>query len=180
MSVLPSNFFKKSKVYGLINYLSVVSKYMRIVFNVVFNLLFVLFSGVASAENIKPFTSDGCSSFPDGTFEHKELWLSCCTVHDYAYWQGGTYNERLIADKQLQQCVTNVGEPHIAQLMLAGVRVGGSPYFPTSFRWGYGWSYPRLYKALTAEEQKQIKLFNIISEDKPYYPAPKNNGYMHQ
>lgn len=112
-----------------------------------------------SAENIKPFTSDGCSSFPDGTFKQKELWLSCCTAHDYAYWKGGTYEERLIADKALELCVSRVGEPQIAKLMLAGVRVGGSPYFPTSFRWGYGWSYPRWYKALSESEKKQMLSF---------------------
>ncbi len=117
---------------------------------------FMFVSVVVSAEDIKPFTSDGCSAFPDGTFEQKELWLSCCTAHDYSYWQGGTYEERLIADKQLRQCVAKVGKPKIASLMLAGVRVGGSPYFPTSFRWGYGWSYPRFYKALTTAEKKQI------------------------
>jgi hypothetical protein len=122
----------------------------------IFVLVIFFLSVAVCAEDIKPFTSDGCSAFPDGTLNQKELWLSCCTAHDYAYWQGGTYEDRLVADKQLQQCVVEVGEPQIAKLMLAGVRVGGSPYFPTSFRWGYGWSYPRLYKALTVEEQKQI------------------------
>ena len=127
---------------------------------IIFVFVFYLFSVVVSAEDIKPFTSDGCSVFPDGTFVQKELWLSCCTAHDYSYWQGGTYEARLAADQQLQQCVSKVGEPQIAQLMLTGVRVGGSPYFPTSFRWGYGWSYPRFYKTLTAEEKEQINALN--------------------
>lgn len=136
-----------------------------------FILLSFFISFFANAENIKPFTSDGCSAFPDGTFRQNELWLSCCTAHDYAYWQGGTYDERLIADKKLQQCVSSVGEPQIAKLMLAGVRVGGSPYFPTSFRWGYGWSYPRWYQALTDEEKMQIALLKndalmLINMDK--------------
>jgi hypothetical protein len=109
------------------------------------------------AENIKPFTSDGCSAFPDGTFSQKNLWLSCCTIHDYAYWQGGTHEQRLLADNALRQCVAQVGEPNIATLMLAGVRVGGTPYFPTQFRWGYGWSYPRFYQNLTEAEKNQIK-----------------------
>ena len=126
---------------------------MRIIF--VFLLFFT--SVTVNAENIKPFTSDGCSAFPDGTLAHKKLWLSCCTAHDYAYWQGGTYEERFVADKKLRQCVSKVGESHIANLMLAGVRVGGSPYFPTSFRWGYGWSYPRGYGSLTEAEKTQIK-----------------------
>jgi hypothetical protein len=125
--------------------------------HIIFIVIFLCVSFTVNAENIKPFTSDGCSVFPDGTFDQKELWLACCTNHDYAYWQGGTYQKRLIADKQLRQCVAKVGEPQIASLMLAGVRVGGSPYFPTSFRWGYGWPYPRWYKALTESEIMQIK-----------------------
>ncbi|MGO2131165.1 MAG: hypothetical protein ACTH4U_20775 [Pseudoalteromonas prydzensis] len=119
----------------------------------------------SKAENIEPFTSDGCSSFPDGTFTQKQLWLDCCTAHDYSYWQGGTYEQRLFADKQLQECVAKVGEPQIAQLMLAGVRVGGSPYFPTTFRWGYGWPYPRGYKALTEAEKAQIEMFKVDDEN---------------
>ena len=124
----------------------------------VFFIIFLFISVDVIADNIKPFTSDGCSAFPDGTFQQKELWLTCCNAHDYSYWQGGTYEDRLNADKKLHHCVAKVGEPQIAKLMLAGVRVGGSPYLPTSFRWGYGWSYPRWYKALTEAEKKQIAL----------------------
>lgn len=101
-------------------------------------LILTLLTTPALAEDIRPFSSDGCSSFPNGTLEQKELWLSCCEVHDYAYWVGGTYQQRLDADDALQQCVVAVGEPEIAQLMLAGVRVGGTPFLPTQFRWGYG------------------------------------------
>jgi hypothetical protein len=108
------------------------------------------------ADTLKPFATDGCSSFPEGTFADKQLWLSCCIAHDYAYWKGGTYEQRLKADRALNQCVINAGEPHIAELMLAGVRVGGTPFLPTSFRWGYGWSYFRPYGELTAQEQEQV------------------------
>lgn len=104
-------------------------------------------------DELDPFTSDGCSSFPDGTLKQRELWLSCCVAHDKAYWIGGTYQERLNADKELETCVAKVGEPEIAKLMLAGVRVGGSPYWPTTYRWGYGWDYPRGYKVLSTEEK---------------------------
>ena len=120
-------------------------------------ITFFVISVASFADEIKPFTSDGCSSFPDGTFKHKELWLKCCTAHDYAYWKGGTYRQRLDADLELKNCVATVGEKEIAALMLAGVRVGGSPFFPTSFRWGYGWSYPKFYGKLTQAELEQIK-----------------------
>ena len=105
---------------------------------------------------LQPFTSDGCSSFPNGTIKARDVWLACCTAHDFTYWQGGTYLERIKADNALKQCVTKVGKPFIAKLMLAGVRVGGTPYLPTSFRWGYGWPFFRGYKAVNDEEKKQI------------------------
>lgn len=111
----------------------------------------------AQSVELAPFTSDGCSAFPDGTHEQGQLWLSCCVAHDVAYWQGGTYEERVAADLGLQQCVAKVGDSRIAGIMLAGVRVGGTPYLPTRFRWGYGWPYPRGYQKLTAEELEQVQ-----------------------
>ena len=49
--------------------------------------------------------------------------------------------------------------------MLAGVRVGGSPYFPTSYRWGYGWPYPHRYGELSADEVAQL------NQQRQYVPA---------
>jgi len=122
----------------------------------------LLFSGIVSAAQLQPFTSDGCSMFPDGTLFQQKLWLQCCTAHDQAYWLGGTYEQRMLADQALGQCVAQVGEKEVADLMLAGVRVGGSPYWITPYRWGYGWPYwdgwrPRGYKELDEGEQKQAE-----------------------
>jgi len=119
-------------------------------------LVFVVITGNANSSELKPFTSDGCSSFPDGTFQHKLLWRNCCVVHDKTYWQGGTAEQRKIADLELESCVAEIGEPKIAKLMLAGVRVGGSPHWPTKFRWGYGWDYPRGYGELLPEEKTMV------------------------
>lgn len=121
-----------------------------------FLLLLGLLSTPVLASELRPFTSDGCSSFPDGTLKHKDLWIECCTAHDYAYWKGGTYTEREDADKELRRCISAVGNPEIALLMLAGVRIGGTPYLPTMFRWGYGWPYPRGYTALSNDDISQI------------------------
>jgi len=120
-------------------------------------VLLTFLSNGAVADELKPFTSDGCSAFPDGTLAQNELWLNCCRAHDYAYWKGGAYHERVEADLALKECVSAVGEEEIALLMLAGVRVGGSPYFPTSFRWGYGWPYPKFYGELTESERQQVR-----------------------
>lgn len=114
---------------------------------------------------LQPFTSDGCSVFPDGTWAETTLWESCCFKHDYDYWKGGTQLERETSDKALQQCVTNLGEAKIAELMLAGVRAGGGPLWPTPYRWGYGWPLGRGYKALSDSEQKQVdRLSKNIAE----------------
>ncbi len=128
---------------------------MRIIKFTSIVLLFISIS--AYADELKPFTSDGCSAFPEGTIEQNQLWLSCCEQHDYVYWKGGTYQQRLDADKALRACVAGVGEKEVALLMLAGVRVGGTPFLPTKFRWGYGWSYPRFYGALSDDELQQVE-----------------------
>jgi len=109
------------------------------------------------AADLKPFTSDGCSSFPNGTPKQETLWMNCCIRHDLSYWQGGTYEGRLAADLALEQCVAKAGEPEIAKLMLQGVRTGGSPHLPTPYRWGYGWPLGRGYQALTEDEWAQVK-----------------------
>lgn len=129
-------------------------------------ILVLLMTNPSHADTLKPFTSDGCSVFPDGTFAHNTLWLKCCTQHDFEYWQGGTYQQRLDSDRKLKSCVSNVGQPEIAALMLAGVRVGGTPYLPTSFRWGYGWSYPRFYGPLSKDELEQVhKLSKLLLDN---------------
>ena len=110
-----------------------------------------------SASEIKPFTTDGCSVFPDGDLDNNDKWMQCCIRHDYAYWKGGTEVEREQADAELKQCVAELGEDTISTIMHMGVRFGGEPFFPTWYRWGYGWYYSRGYAKLTKEEEQQVR-----------------------
>ena len=95
----------------------------------------------------REFTTDGCSggmSWAWQTFAKPFTktdipWRDCCVEHDKEYWMGGTWWERRKADEQLRQCVSRQGYPTMGWLMYLGVRVGGSPFFPFSWRWGYGW-----------------------------------------
>ena len=121
----------------------------------------ILSAYIALPDKLQPFTTDGCSAFPDSAIFTQTKWKKCCTMHDIAYWQGGTYEQRLQADLALEECVSRLGEPEIAQLMLAGVRAGGSPYLPTSFRWGYGWKYPRGYKVISIQEQLLVEELSL-------------------
>lgn len=108
-------------------------------------LLSGLFSVGAQAQNASDsaanktmpanFKSDGCSMFPDGCY------TDCCVAHDVDYYGGGRWKARWRADKRLFKCVASKkGWWHkpLAPVIWAGVRVGGLPFLPTSFRWGFG------------------------------------------
>jgi hypothetical protein len=124
-------------------------------------MLFVLFvlltDGCASSAGLQDFSSDGCSLFPDGDFNNRNLWCDCCFTHDIAYWRGGTEEERKQADQALRKCVLErTGNKVLAKMMYDGVRAGGHPAFPTWYRWGYGWQYGRGYEPLAEKEQQMV------------------------
>lgn len=105
---------------------------------------------------LAPFTTDGCSLFPDRWPGTPLDWCDCCVAHDRAYWRGGTADERQAADQALQACVrAKTASPALAALMYAGVRLGGTPHLDTPFRWAYGWPFGRGYAPLTQAEAEQ-------------------------
>jgi hypothetical protein len=77
--------------------------------------------------------------FPDGSWRH------CCQTHDYAYWCGGSEEDREAADEKLAACVAGGTHAALGGLMWAGVRVFGHPVVPAYFRWGYGHAYAGCY-----------------------------------
>jgi len=108
-------------------------------------------------------------------------WCECCFEHDIAYWKGGTRVQRDSADLAFKECIIQkTGNKKLAELMYKGVRLGGSAYFPTWYRWGYGWNFSRGYQPLTqAEEQKAGELlkkyFQILqtgNSDNSIYNCP--------
>lgn len=117
----------------------------------------ILLAATAFAEppiRLSPFSTDGCSLFPDRSLVSDSDWCGCCIAHDFAYWRGGTAEQRLAADEQLRACVLKAsGSSALADLMYAGVRAGGAPYSVTSYRWAYGWPLGRTYEPLTPAEQ---------------------------
>jgi hypothetical protein len=95
-------------------------------------------------DHLKPFTTDGCSdcglSQLFGLF-NKTIPATLhplCVEHDRAYWRGGSDAERLAADIKFRDAIAAAGHPWIARLYFRAVRMGGVPWLPTSFRWGYG------------------------------------------
>ncbi len=107
--------------------------------------------------SLKPFISDGCTSFSDGPKEKPKLWRHCCDEHDFKYWAGGSSDDRLLADKQLKACVLATGYSSTASNMYWAVRNFGGPNSSPKYRWGFGWEKKRGYSVLTAAERKRAK-----------------------
>ena len=78
-------------------------------------------------------------------FHEDEPWHDSCVAHDYEYWNGGTWIDRLVADARLAQGVEKTGHPLWGILMFLAVRVGGSVFIPFMWRWGYKYPFGRGY-----------------------------------
>lgn len=98
---------------------------------------------------LRPFTTDGCSGGMTALwqliFRKPPPWNELCVKHDLAYWRGGSAADRRNADAELLAGVAHNGHPVFAILMWLAVRPGGHPWLPLSWRWGYGYKYPRGY-----------------------------------
>lgn len=93
------------------------------------------------ANDLKPFSTDLCTGYPEGPVNEPMKWAHCCIVHDLNYWVGGTTHDRLAADYELKNCVAETGEISQAQIIFLGVRMGYySPYHIKDKRWGNGWA----------------------------------------
>ena len=87
----------------------------------------------------KPFTTDGCTFFPD-SFLCRDL-SKICIEHDMQYWKGGMRDERIAADIKLREGV-NRGLFPLGHIFYLAVRIFGHPKIPGPWRWGYGFDYP--------------------------------------
>ena len=102
---------------------------------------------------------DGCSGGMSKAwrwlFDAPPPWEGCCDRHDQPYTQGGTAKQRFEADIALLRCVAQVGHPWWAIAMFIAVRLGGGPYLPTPWRWGFRcpfWSNPQTWFYQKKEE----------------------------
>lgn len=151
-------------------------------------MLLLSYAQISSAQlnpsnknQLRPFTTDGCSMWIDGTPKQPYLWRHCCVTHDKAYWIGGSNLERNQADEALRACVSDMAGNGMGNYMYFFVSTGGSPFWLTPYRWGYGWSYtddgrPRGYKLRTPDEDEQVKALlpqaeEIIAADAIKHPS---------
>ncbi|WP_221304982.1 hypothetical protein [Inhella inkyongensis] len=123
------------------------------------------------ADAPREFRTDGCSLYSDR--DAKADWCDCCVAHDLSYWRGGTAAERERSDAEFAACVRQAtGNPEQAARMHAAVRLGGAPWWPTPFRWGYGWAYGRGYQALSLTEQIQTDRLQGLAEQQGQMQCP--------
>ncbi|MBE1285753.1 MAG: hypothetical protein GJ676_20745 [Rhodobacteraceae bacterium] len=131
--------------------------------------------GDVSSRQLMPFTTDGCSGGLSWAWTHLTTvfptlaepdgepppWELCCVAHDRAYHDvtgarsaEDSYQARLIADRELQLCVTQTADlkpevdrrwgmtdamyERLGETMFWAVRFGGGPCTGLSWRWGYG------------------------------------------
>ena len=85
----------------------------------------ISFSVMAKEDgNLKPFLTDYCTAYSEGTREHPDLWKHCCIEHDLYFWAGGSRDERKQTDLRLKHCVEATGEVEIARLIYLAVSIG--------------------------------------------------------
>jgi hypothetical protein len=101
-----------------------------------------------------PFSSNGCSGFREAKF------FSCCYVHDFKYWAGGTWSERSQADKELWRCVFTIsGERAVADIGYFLLRLGILPGSFVRDGWGRAWydTDRKRYAPLTPDQHRSVE-----------------------
>tara|TARA_Y100000768_G_scaffold385945_1_gene373202 strand:+ start:24414 stop:24836 length:423 start_codon:yes stop_codon:yes gene_type:complete len=113
---------------------------------------------VANIPELKPFKTDYCTLFVDGTPNRPHLWRQCCFEHDLRYWFGGLASDQLKADKRLKQCVSKRAGATMANIMYYAIRAGHNSPVKHETHWGWGWDTNQrdFYQLLSNEEKLYI------------------------
>lgn len=137
-------------------------------------LILAFFMQTATADELRPFVSDGCTMAPDGTPARPRLWRSCCEEHDLRFWGGGTNSQRHQSDKALKACVEEKAGKKIAAIFFRGVQLGSkSPWKLPSKKWGNAWYSRAGYRELSTSEISQL----LIELDKLKIPESQRTLY---
>lgn len=123
-----------------------------------------------AGQTLKPFLTDYCTAYTEGTREQPELWKHCCIEHDLFFWAGGSLEDRKAADLNLKTCVEKTGAVSQARLIYLAVSLGGnSPIRFKTKEWGHAWEkrerYLRLTEAETATVLQNIEVSNQLNSE---------------
>ena len=139
-------------------------------FAFLFFIIFSILPMTLMAESIlKPFETDNCTMFPDGTRKRLDLWKTCCVKHDLRYWFGGSQEDMDATDLRLKECVTKVAGKGTARLMYFGVRLGHHSPIKNKYKWNWGWTPTREKVPLSPSEiiyvSKELRKLKIDQVD---------------
>jgi hypothetical protein len=132
---------------------------------------------------LKPFVTDYCTNFAEGTKKEPNKWKECCLYHDLYFWAGGTISDRKNADLVLRNCIEKTGAHKIAEVMYLGVRLGSySPIKYSDKKWSNGWSNRESFKALSIEDITRIEEelnsgYDYIKDKKGFIDSLKDRKY---
>jgi hypothetical protein len=141
-------------------------------------VILFLISFCAFATELKPFYTDLCTFFPEGTRLEPRLWEDCCVQHDLVYWAGGSKAQQKQSDKELKQCVTDKAGKMWGNLMYRGVRMGHLSPIKSKMKWGHGWGDNRSFQVLDKSEIVTIKALLQTAEISEEYKLNYINLYL--
>lgn len=92
---------------------------------------------------MKPFKSDGCSFVGPiyKLFGKEAPGTEFCVAHDIEFWMGGTFQQFVLSNLRLATQLAKAGYPILGLVRLVGVFIGGWPFLPFPWRWGFGHNY---------------------------------------
>lgn len=142
-------------------------------------LIVIISTSFAFAEELRPFKTDYCTNFPEGTKEEPELWKHCCLDHDLFMWAGGNKIERNKADLGLKECVLATGKKFQAELMYRAIRAGSlSPFKYPNMKWNNRWKNRPDYQSLTEADIEQIQ--TEIYNNYDFISLETKDRFMHE
>lgn len=110
------------------------------------SILALVVAAPIAAANLPPPHEDGCSGGISWVYRNVfgivPKYEHCCNKHDDPYGRGGTPTEKVKADVEFFWCVKDEGgNAIVASMYFVGVTIGGQPFFPFGWRWGYKLDY---------------------------------------
>lgn len=110
-------------------------------------------NAAGSAKVVRQFCTDGCSNV--GGLNSK--YLACCVLHDYAYYVGGSADERMNADSNLRMCMQRVDSKSFWPIFRPGIFEMGVSAFG-DVAWGSAWGGSREFnfEELSKDERAEI------------------------
>ena len=132
-----------------------------------------------SGRELKPFATDYCTLYVEGTRAQPNLWRHCCVEHDLYFWAGGNLEDKKATDQRLKSCVKKTGAATQAVLIYTAVVIGGhSPVHIKAKQWGNTWGERQRYLTLTEDETSNA--INYLETHHLELPAELKQSFKEQ